>query len=217
MSKSKRGIGVVVTSICEFLGGEHALAVAAFPGGDEIPDDVFGFAQHLEVRRLVEMRARRGVRPADHDRLVVLMAQLNQAEAVRLLVEHAAGHHHVGPGEVRHFKLFGVAVDELEFPVLRQQRRDRDQTERRGRIARADELARFRVAPERVRHEFRVNEQNAGRTLFIPREPLFEAHPYNSIGITKKPLQFGHFGMCLLNETGFSVEHLRFRVDASKR
>ena len=129
------------------------------------------FAQHLEVRRHVEMRARRDVRPADHDRLAARMAQFDQAEAVGLLEEHAAGHDHVGPVDVGGREVFGIAVDEPEFPVLRQQRGDRDQAERGGRIARADELAGSRVAPERIRHELRIDEQDAvkcGQSLSVP-------------------------------------------------
>src|SRR5882672_11784340 len=53
----------------EFLGDENALALAAFPGGDEVLHDVLGLADYLEVRVRVKVRARRHVRPADADRL----------------------------------------------------------------------------------------------------------------------------------------------------
>src|SRR6202047_2834931 len=49
----------------EFLGGEHTLAFAAFPGGDEVRHDVLSLADHLEVRVRVKMRAGGDVRPAD--------------------------------------------------------------------------------------------------------------------------------------------------------
>ena len=103
----------------ELLGREHALALAALPGGDEVRHDVLGLADHLEVGRRVEMRARRDVRAADADRLAVQVRELDQIEEVRLLVEHAADHHQVGPVEVRVGQRLGVAVDEAEVPFLR--------------------------------------------------------------------------------------------------
>ena len=63
-------------------------------------DDVLGLADHLEVRRRIQMRARRHVRPADAHRLAVQVRQLDQIEEVRLLVQHAADHHEIGPVEV---------------------------------------------------------------------------------------------------------------------
>ena len=151
----------------EFFGGEHALALAAFPSGDEVLHDVLGLADHLEVRRRVEMRARRDVRPADAYRLAVQVSELDQVEEVRLLVEHAADHHEIGPVEVRVGQRLGIAVDEADVPVLRQHRGDGDQPERRRRIFRADEFAGFCIVPERVRNELRIDHQNAAANRHV--------------------------------------------------
>src|SRR6202045_1036148 len=62
----------------EFLGGEHTLAFAAFPGGDEVRHDVLGLADHLEVRVRVKMRAGGDVRSADTYRLAVPVGEIDQ-------------------------------------------------------------------------------------------------------------------------------------------
>ena len=136
-----------------------------FPGGNEILDDVLCFAQHLEVRRLIEMRARGDVGPTDDDRLAVGMAEFDDALAIGLLVQHATGHDHVGPSDVVRAQILGVAIDELELPMLGQQRGNGDQTERSGRITRIEELAGVRIVPERVRNEFRINQQHPARAV----------------------------------------------------
>ena len=107
-------------SILNFSAREHALALAAFPGGDEFRHDVLGLADHLEVGR-----ARKGAGststsgPPTHDRLAVQVRELDQIEEVRLLVEHAADHHEIGPVEVGVGQRLGVAVDEPDVPFLR--------------------------------------------------------------------------------------------------
>src|SRR5215471_17000745 len=66
----------------EFLGDEHAVALAAFPGGDEVLDDLLGLADHLEVRGLVKMRAGGEVGPADTYWLAVLVGEIDQIDGV---------------------------------------------------------------------------------------------------------------------------------------
>src|SRR6202012_5869054 len=129
---------------------------AAFPGGDEVCHDVLGLADHLEVRFLVKMRAGGDVRPADTYRFAVQVGKVDQVEEIRLLVEHAADHHEIGPVEVRVRQGLGVAVDETDVPMLGQHGGDRDQAEWRRRILRADQFAGFRIVPERVRNELRI-------------------------------------------------------------
>ena len=109
----------------------------------------------------VEMRARGDVRAADAYRLAVQVGEIDQIDEIRLLVEHAADHHEIGPVEVRVGQRFGVAVDEADVPMLRQHGGDGDQAERRRRILRADQLAGFRIVPKRVRNELRIDHQDA--------------------------------------------------------
>src|ERR1700716_1570725 len=80
---------------------EHALALAAFPGGDEVLDDLLGLADHLEVRVRVKMRAGGDVRPTDTYWLAVQVGETDQGDEIRLLVEHAADHYEIGPIEGR--------------------------------------------------------------------------------------------------------------------
>ena len=76
----------------EFFGGKHALGGAAFPGGDELLDDLLGFADHLEVRTRVEMRAGGDVGSTDTYWLAVQVGEIDQVDGIGLLVEHAANH-----------------------------------------------------------------------------------------------------------------------------
>ena len=148
----------------EFLGGEHALARAGFPGRDEIADDVLDFAQHLEIRLGVEMRNRGRAGPADGDRLAARCGRdsmissrsscwgsmppvmTRSAQPISLSVE-----------------FLDVAVEQAQVPRRRQHRRDRDQAERRGRIAGAENLARRREVPECLAGEARIDQQNIAR------------------------------------------------------
>lgn len=132
----------------EFLGLKHARSLARFPGSDKILDDLFRLAENLEICRAIEVRARRHIGSADHHRLAVCLTELDQFEAIGLLVEHPTGHDQVGPDDFGRVQFLGVAIDETELPVLRQHGRDRDQAERRGGIAGADKLAGLRVVPE---------------------------------------------------------------------
>ena len=148
----------------EFLGHEQALAVALLPGRDELSDDVLDFAKDAEIRGLVAVRARRRIGAADHDRQAARAAHFDEFQRVRLLEQHAAGHHHVGPVEIALRKFLGVAVDQPHVPGLRQERRDRDQAERNRRITGAHEFAGFRKIPERIRHKARVDHEHVART-----------------------------------------------------
>src|ERR1700732_2965560 len=141
----------------EFLGDEHTLAFAAFPGGDEARHDLLGLADHLEVRVRVKMRAGGDVRPTDTYRLAVQVGEIDQVEKIRLLVEHTADHYEIGPVEVRVRQRLGVTVDETNVPMLREHGGDGDQPERCRRIFRADEFAGFRIVPKRVRNELRID------------------------------------------------------------
>ena len=120
-------------------------------------DDLLGLADHLEVRVRVKMRAGGDVRPTDAYRLAVQVGEIDQVDEIRLLVEHTADHHEIGPVEVRVRQRLGVTVDETDVPMLRQHGGDRDQAEWRRRILRADQFAGFRIVPERVRNELRID------------------------------------------------------------
>ena len=122
----------------EFLGDKNALALAAFPCGDEVHHDLLGLADHLEVRVRVKMRAGGDVRPTDTDWLAVQVGEIDQVDEIRLLVEHTADHYEIGPVEVRVRQRLGVTIDETDVPMLRQHGGDRDQAEWRRRILRAD-------------------------------------------------------------------------------
>ncbi len=141
----------------EFLGDEHTLALAAFPGGDEVFDDLLGLSDYLEVRVRVKMRAGGDIRPTDTYWLAVQVGEIDQVQEIRLLVEHTADHHEIGPVEVRVRQSLGVTVDKTDVPMLRQHGGNRDQAEWRGRIFRADQFAGLRIVPERVRNELRID------------------------------------------------------------
>jgi hypothetical protein len=87
----------------------------------------------------------------------VQVGEIDQVEKIRLLVEHTADHYEIGPVEVRVRQRLGVTVDETNVPMLRQHGGDGDQSEWRRRILRADEFASFRIVPERVRNELRID------------------------------------------------------------
>src|SRR6516225_2518297 len=124
----------------EFLGDENALALAAFPGGDEVLDDLLGLADHLEVRVRVEMRAGGRVRSTDTYWLAMQVGEIDQVDEIRLLVEHTTDHYEIGPVEVRVRQRLSVTVDETDIPMLRQHSGDGDQAEWRRRILCADEF-----------------------------------------------------------------------------
>ena len=77
-------------------------------------------------------------------------------EKVRLLVEHTADHYEIGPIELRVGQRLGVTVDETNVPMLREHGGDGDQPEWRRRIFRAEQLASFRIVPEQLRNELRI-------------------------------------------------------------
>ena len=85
------------------------------------------------------------------------VGEIDQVDGIRLLVEHTADHHKIGPVEVRVCQSFGIAVDKPDVPMLRQHGGDGDQAEWRRRILRADEFAGFRIVPKRVRNELRID------------------------------------------------------------
>ena len=103
------------------------------------------------------MRAGGDVRPTDTYWLAVQVGEIDQVDGIRLLVEHTADHHEIGPVEVRVCQSLGVAVDETDVPMLRQHSGDGDQAEWRRRILRADEFAGLRIVPKRVRNELRID------------------------------------------------------------
>ncbi len=92
-------------------------------------------------------RSRRGRRPPPASAMRV--RQRDDAERVRPLRHHPAGHHHIGPLEVGILQGLGVAVDEAALPRFREQRGDRDQPERRRGKAGTVNLARGLEIPER--------------------------------------------------------------------
>ena len=139
---------------------EQALVAAGLDRGDELVDDAFGLPHHAEVRPLVDVRTRRHVGAADGDLLAALAAQIDEVKRARLLEQHAAGQHQVGPFQILVEQLLGIAVDQADVPVGRQHGRDRDQPQRNGRIAGADDLAGFAIVPERFVAEARIDQQH---------------------------------------------------------
>ncbi len=131
-------------------------------------DDLLGLADHLKVRLRVKMRAGGHIRSTDAYWLAVQMDEIDQVDEIRLLVEHTADHHEIGPVEVRVRQRFGVTVDETDVPMLRQHGGDRDQAEWRGRILRANQFAGFRIVPERVRNELRIDHQDTAENRHVP-------------------------------------------------
>src|SRR4029079_15827975 len=67
----------------EFLGNEHALALAALPGVDELLHDLLGFADNLEIRVGINMRAGGDIGAADTHRLAMLMGKIDQVNEIR--------------------------------------------------------------------------------------------------------------------------------------
>src|SRR5579875_4022766 len=64
----------------EPFGRENAASLAALPGGDEVVDDILRFAQYLEVRALVNVRARGDIGTADHDGFPMAVTKLDEPE-----------------------------------------------------------------------------------------------------------------------------------------
>ena len=144
----------------KFRRHEQTAALALVPRRDEFVDDAFDFAQHPKIRAFIAVRARSRVRSADHDGKTAGAAHVDKAQRVQLLHQHAAGHGHIGPGEIALGQFLGIAVDESHRPGLRQQRRDRNETKRSSGVARADQFAGFRKVPKGFRREFRINHQH---------------------------------------------------------
>ena len=147
----------------EFLGHKHALAAALLPGRDELPDDVLDFAKNTEICAVVAVRTGRCIGTTNDDRQAAGTTHFNKFQGIRLLEQHAAGHHHIGPVEIALGQLFGVTVDQPHVPGLRQQGRYRDETERNRRISRPNQFAGFRKVPERIRHEPRIDHEHVAR------------------------------------------------------
>ena len=144
----------------ELLGEEGAAALPGIPGGHELREYVLDLPEHEEVGLPIDSRARGRVRPAEDHRLAVFVRQTDDTQRIELLIDHAAGHHHVGPGEIFPGDVFGVAIDEAKIPMRRQHGGDGDQSERRGRVAGAEQLASFREVPERVRLEAWIDQKH---------------------------------------------------------
>ena len=75
-----------------------------------------GLADHLEVCVRVKMRTGGHVRPTNAYWLAVQVGEIDQVDEIRLLVEHAADHHEIGPVEVGVRQRLGVTVDETDVP-----------------------------------------------------------------------------------------------------
>jgi hypothetical protein len=101
-------------------------------------------------------------RTAHHHRRAARPAELDEPERIVLLGQHAAGHDEIGPIEILLGQLFRIAVDEADVPVLRKQRRDGDQPERRRRAAGAPYVANRLQVPKRIRIEFGEHQQRIG-------------------------------------------------------
>src|SRR5262249_22676101 len=104
----------------EFWRLESPLALAFFPGGDELIDDALGLADDTEISRSIAVRTGTHIGPADDDGQTAGATHFDQVERVGLLKQHAASHHHVGPGEIALAEILGVAVDQPDLPGLRQ-------------------------------------------------------------------------------------------------
>ena len=81
----------------EFFGFEDAFARARFPRRDELVDNAFGFAEHLEICVAVKFGNGGHARAADHHRLAARPAQIDDFDGIEILRQHAAGHDQVGP------------------------------------------------------------------------------------------------------------------------
>src|SRR5262249_48565583 len=99
------------------------------------------------------------------------LTEFDYRKAVGLLWKHAASHDHIRPIEVRFGELLGIAVYEPNIPVRWQQGGDGYEAERRGRVARAHEFARFRKIPECFRSELRINQKYAAGMLLPHHTP----------------------------------------------
>lgn len=149
----------------EAAGADDAgLATALPPQVDPGGQAVFGFAEYHEVGFVVDARAGRHVRAADHDRLAGCVGQADEGQGVALLRQHAAGEHHIRPGQIVGCELFGVAVDEAKAPLTRQEGGHGDETERRCRVARADDLAGRPVVPKRAPRKAGDHQQDVGKS-----------------------------------------------------
>ncbi len=103
----------------KFLRLEDAVANPGIPGVDKRLDDALGLAEHPEIGALVGFRRRGYIRAANHNRLAARLRQRDDGERIRLLRQHAAGHYHVGPVEVRFLQFLGVAINQPAFPRRR--------------------------------------------------------------------------------------------------
>jgi len=144
----------------EFRRLESALALTFLPRSDEFVDDALGFADHTEIRRHIAMWTRTHVGAADNDGQAAGAAHVDEIERIGLLKQHAARHHHVGPGEIALGELLGVTIDQSDVPGFGQKCCDRDQAKRNGGIPRADKLAGFGKIPEGIRHKPRIDHEH---------------------------------------------------------
>ena len=110
--------------------------------------------------RIVEALRRGGARRTSDDRPAP-QPSCSRQDVVhrRLLHQHAAGEHDVRPAQVFRPKRLHVLVDESQLPALRQQRCDRNQSERRQRGALRDERQTVLKSPVR-RRKGRVDEED---------------------------------------------------------
>src|SRR6202030_2555010 len=127
---------------------EHAFFGTGGPRRDELIDDSFSLAEDKKIRLTIDLRAGCGGRTADDHRLAAGMAKLDHHKRVRLLREHDAGHHHVGPVDIGLAQLLGVAIDQPNIPSRWQQCRHGNQAERRRGTAYTGDVADLLKVPE---------------------------------------------------------------------
>src|ERR1700680_3962156 len=96
----------------ELLRREHTGPHTQVPGSDEFVDNSFRLTENPEIRRGVDMRARGHVGTSDDAWLAMALTELDHLQRIGLLVQHTAGHAHVGPVEVWLSQILSIAIDE---------------------------------------------------------------------------------------------------------
>src|SRR2546425_1456437 len=149
------------------LGAVDPVRGSGFQVGEKLRDRHFSFIEHQVIRVGVDLRLAGGVLAADDDPLPVRVTELDEREEVPLLRDHAASHDDVGPVEQRRIHLSHVEIEEPDRPLLGQERRDRDQTERGRRISSSEELADLAVVPVAELRESRRYEEAPGHRVLL--------------------------------------------------
>src|SRR3989454_124996 len=149
------------------LGAVDPVRGSGFQVGEKLRDRHFSFIEHQVIRVGVGLRLAGGILAADDDPLPVRVTELDEREEVPLLRDHAASHDDVGPVEQRRIHLSHVEIEEPDRPLLGQERRDRDQTERGRRISSSEELADLAVVPVAELRESRRYEEALGHRVLL--------------------------------------------------